>query len=283
MSMLLDRNNKMGSPSFHELKRQASFFFKEKIKTARLALTDVTAAELLTEEATNGEFWAPDTRTMSVISRAAFEVDDYWRIVDILHNRLTKFDRKTWRVSYKTLLLLDHLLTHGPLRVADEFQDDKEVIEKMGNFQFVDEKGFNWGLSVRNLSARIVNLLENELFLKEERARTRKLTRGIQGFGSFTSRRSPSHDGSFKGLNFRPCRRCNSDNSAQINQEYEFLAPDDNLLTDKRIHKAEKIYEDVSSGLENSGEIREDEYPVEDHPFCYSDHHTSESLLSTLE
>lgn len=142
---------------------------------------------------------------------------------------------------------------------------------------------FNWGLSVRNLSARIVNLLENELFLKEERARTRKLTRGIQGFGSFTSRRSPSHDGSFKGLNFRPCRRCNSDNSAQINQEYEFLAPDDNLLTDKRIHKAEKIYEDVSSGLENSGEIREDEYPVEDHPFCYSDHHTSESLLSTLK
>ena len=36
----------MGTPFFHEFKRQASFFFKEKIKTARLALTDVTPAQL---------------------------------------------------------------------------------------------------------------------------------------------------------------------------------------------------------------------------------------------
>lgn len=36
----------MGAPFFHEFKKQASFFFKEKIKTARLALTDVTPAQL---------------------------------------------------------------------------------------------------------------------------------------------------------------------------------------------------------------------------------------------
>jgi epsin len=36
----------MGTPSFHDLKKQASFFFKEKIKTARLALTDATPAQL---------------------------------------------------------------------------------------------------------------------------------------------------------------------------------------------------------------------------------------------
>jgi len=35
----------MGTP-FFEFKKQASFFLKEKIKTARLALTDVTPAEL---------------------------------------------------------------------------------------------------------------------------------------------------------------------------------------------------------------------------------------------
>ncbi|KAF2318792.1 hypothetical protein GH714_010744 [Hevea brasiliensis] len=280
MSILLDRNNKMGSPFFHEFKRQASFFFKEKIKTARLALTDVTPAELRSNK---WRFWAPDTRTLGVISRAAFEVDDYWRIVDILHNRLTKFDRKTWRVSYKTLLLLEHLLTHGPLRVADEFQSDKEVIREMESFQFVDEKGFNWGSSVRNLSARILKLLENELFLKEERARARKLTRGIQGFGSF-SHRSPLHDGSFKDLTFRTCTRCNSNYTEQINQEYEFLASDDNFLIEEKIHKPENIYEDVSPALESSGnKIREEECAVEDHPFCHSGHHTSESLISSLE
>ena len=41
----------------------------------------------MTEDATNGNMWPPDTRTIGVISRAAFEVDDYWRVVEILHKR----------------------------------------------------------------------------------------------------------------------------------------------------------------------------------------------------
>lgn len=41
----------------------------------------------LTEEATNGNPWAPDTRTLGSISKAAFELDDYTRIVEILHKR----------------------------------------------------------------------------------------------------------------------------------------------------------------------------------------------------
>jgi epsin len=45
MAMLLNKSSKMGSPLLHEFKRQASFL-KEKIKTARLALTDVTPTEL---------------------------------------------------------------------------------------------------------------------------------------------------------------------------------------------------------------------------------------------
>jgi len=56
--------------------------------------------------------------------------------------RLMKFDWKNWRVSWKTLLLLEHLLiTHGPLRVAEEFQCDKDAIKEMVSFQFVHENG----------------------------------------------------------------------------------------------------------------------------------------------
>ncbi|KAJ7012590.1 Epsin domain [Populus alba x Populus x berolinensis] len=91
MSILSKGNSSsnMGTPSFHELKKQASFFFKEKMKSARLALTDVTPAELLTEEVTSGNPWAPDNPTLASISRAAFEVDDFWRIVEILHKRFS--------------------------------------------------------------------------------------------------------------------------------------------------------------------------------------------------
>ncbi|XP_077239076.1 ENTH/VHS family protein [Tasmannia lanceolata] len=191
-------NNQMGTPFFHELKKQASFFFKEKIRTARLALTDVTPAQLLTEEATNGNPWGPDTRTMGLISRAAFEIDDYWRIVEILHNRFLRFDRKNWRESYKALILLEHLLTHGPESVAAEFHGDRDVIRELGRFQYIDERGFNWGLNMRKKSERILQLLEKGELLKEERNRARKISRGIEGFGSFCHRSSSSSDENFR-------------------------------------------------------------------------------------
>jgi epsin len=43
----------------------------------------------LTGEVTSGNPWAPDNPTLGSISRAAFEVDDFWRIVEILHKRFS--------------------------------------------------------------------------------------------------------------------------------------------------------------------------------------------------
>ncbi|KAJ4843053.1 hypothetical protein Tsubulata_026628, partial [Turnera subulata] len=239
--MLLNKNTKMGSPIIHELKKQASFFLKEKIKTARLALTDVTPVQQLTEEITNGDPWAPEARTMGAISRAAFEVDE-----------LMKFDRKTWRVCYKALLLLEHLLTHGPLRIAEEFQCDRHVVKEMGSFQFVDDKGFNWGLRVRNLSTRILKLLEDGQFRKDERARTRKITRDIQGFGSFSKRPSSdnnesfSDDGSLKGMGYRTYWRGNSYYSDGCGEENELAASKEKLLGEETTQENQHFHEDIS-------------------------------------
>lgn len=185
-----NNNGNTGGPIFQEFKKQASFFFKEKIKTARLALTDVTPAQLLTEEATNGNSSAPDTRTLKAISKAAFEVDDYFRIHEILRSRLVKFEKKNWRTSYQALIVIEHLMTHGPESVAKVFQADKDVIREMGCFQLIDEKGFNWGLNVRLKSEKILMLLEEGSLLKEERNRARKVSRGIEGFGSFSQKTS---------------------------------------------------------------------------------------------
>lgn len=243
-----NNNNKMGTPLFHEFKKQASFFFKEKIKTARLALTDVTPAELLTEEATSGNSWSPNTRTMGLISRAAFEVDDYWRIVEILHKRFSKFDKKDWRVSYNSLILLEHLLTHGPESAAKEFQSDKDVIKEMASFQYIDDKGFNWGLAVRKKSETISNLLERGPLLKEERDRARKLTRGIQGFGSF-SVRSSSSSSSAQGI----LRESSSFGGKRLNSQF-----DDQENRENHQHLSSNGEGSAKTGLDQSKIINED-------------------------
>ncbi|KAJ0248332.1 ENTH/VHS family protein [Hirschfeldia incana] len=207
----------MGTPSFLDLKKQASFFFKEKLKTARLVLTDVTPLQLMTEEATDGESCGPNTQTLGSISRAAFEFEDYLQIVSVLHKRLANFDQRNWRMAYNSLIVVEHLLTHGPESVSDEFQGDKDVISQMQTFQQIDEKGFNWGLSVRRKAEKVLKLLEKGDLLKEERKRARELSRGIQGFGSFNRKPSKNevlHESS-------AYRKCNSNFTKYIEDDQE--------------------------------------------------------------
>ncbi|KAE8660073.1 hypothetical protein F3Y22_tig00116958pilonHSYRG00029 [Hibiscus syriacus] len=77
----------MGTLLLNKIKEQASCFLQEKYRDARIAFTDVTAAELLTEDATNNDPWGPDVRTMTKISETSFNMEDYWRIVHIIHRR----------------------------------------------------------------------------------------------------------------------------------------------------------------------------------------------------
>ncbi|KAE8728003.1 U-box domain-containing protein kinase family protein isoform 1 [Hibiscus syriacus] len=260
MSTLSKNPSNMGYPFFHEFKKQASFFLKEKIKTARLALTDVTPAQLLTEEATNGNTWAPNTQTLGSISRAAFELDDYRRIVEILHQKLGNFERKTWRTSYNSLIVLEHLLTHGPESTAEEFQADQDSILKMQSFQYIDEKGFNWGLAVRKKSERVLKLLEKGPVLKEERNRARKLTRGIKGFGSFSQRSSSS---STQGIlqessSHLTYGRSNSDFIDHENQENQLPVTDKVDKTEWWNNETAPHEAETSSFKENMGPLKEE-------------------------
>ncbi|XP_018716452.2 epsin-3 [Eucalyptus grandis] len=127
---------------------------------------------------------------MTQIAEASYDIDDYWRVVDVLHRRLQSIDWKQWRQSYKTLVLLDFLLTHGPEEFAEEFEGDVTIIEELGAFQYVDEKGFNWGGNMHKKAEQIVKLLGDREALKKARLKALKITKEIQGFGSSTS--SPS-------------------------------------------------------------------------------------------
>ncbi|PIN24370.1 hypothetical protein CDL12_02903 [Handroanthus impetiginosus] len=297
MSILgsISNSGSMNGPIFHEFKKQASFFLKEKIKTARLALTDVTPAQLLAEEATNGNPGGPDARTLKMISRAAFEVDDYWRIVDILHKRLVRFDRRNWRASYKALIVLDYLLTHGPERVAEEFQSDADVIREMESLQHVDEKGFNWGVNVSKKCGRILKLLERGPLLKEERDKARKITRGIEGFGSFCIKTSSSP---------KTFDRCNSEFNDHTDHQDFFALSNENVMINTKTEKPliplspesskenlvpheEVLMRETNVSKPLLGERRDKDrinmLRGDDHPFDDAENGTSVSLLSTAD
>eukprot|EP00249_Psilotum_nudum_P018649 c26903_g1_i2 orf=521-1648(-) len=174
----------MGTLDIHEVKKRASFFLREKLSSARLALTDVTRIELLTEEVTNSDPWGPETRTMAAISDSAFEVDEYHRIVRVLHRRLQTIGQRCWQQRYKTLLVLEYLLTHGPECFIQELSCDKRCIEQLSHFSLTDERGIDQGIRVRKKADRILQFLNVTKFWKEERSRAQKISSGIHGFGS---------------------------------------------------------------------------------------------------
>ncbi|WOL16572.1 hypothetical protein Cni_G25359 [Canna indica] len=285
----------MGSPLFNELKKQASFFLKEKIRSARLVLTDVTPVQLLTEEATSGNSWSPDAMTMKRISRAAFEVDDYWRIVEILHKRFSKFDGKNWREAYNALILLEHLLIHGPESASVEFQFDREVIQEMSNFQFIDEKGFNWGLSVKNKAERVLKLLEKGPLRNEERARARQISRGIQGFGSFNLSCSSSAQSTEEESSNSRYGRSHSDcyeDYKQSEEKRKAWSPDDKL--DEQFKKtseaeetrfindnscAKRLVNEEQNHLMSLDKGKRVDCVKEDHPFSSLDQESMSLLL----
>ncbi|XP_028787951.1 ENTH domain-containing protein C794.11c-like, partial [Neltuma alba] len=277
---LSNNTSNMDSPLLHEIKKQASFFFKDKIKTARLKWTDVTPVELMTEEATSENPWPPETCNLGLISRGAFEVDDYERIVEILHKRLQKFDRSKWRASYKGLILLEHLLTHGPLRVPEEFRCDEDVIKEIGQLQYIDERGFNWGMRVRKLSERLVKLLENNEFLREERSRARQLSRGIEGFGSFNNQ-TWAINGS---INAFPSKKYEKNNSCCGFHEIEgqgIVNLDKKFSTGDGDKEKQRVHKNMDEKLlkqENKTNLEED-FKIE-HPFVDKESFAQASLLS---
>lgn len=120
------------------LKIKASYLLKDSLKIARLALVDVSNAELMTEEATNADEWGPTTTQMAEISCSINNSEDYLRIVHVLHERFALNTQKFWRQIHKSLILLEYLLCHGPEDLVMEFRQDKSRIEEFTCFEYVD-------------------------------------------------------------------------------------------------------------------------------------------------
>merc|ERR1711879_816472 len=80
---------------------------------------------------------------------------------------------KNWRHVYKALLVIDYLVKNGSERVTRQCKENIFAIETLKNFQFIDSKGKDEGLAVRERSQKLGDLLRNEDFLKSEREKAR--------------------------------------------------------------------------------------------------------------
>ncbi|KAG1361522.1 epsin-3 [Cocos nucifera] len=151
---------------------------------------------------------------------------------------------KEWRQSYKTLVLLEFLLTHGPEDMFEEFHCDINVIQQLGKLNYVDERGFNWGACMQNKSERILRLLSDQKQLQEARSKALKISKEIQGFGNLIV--SPSSSSSSTPSSSKTCRT--SSFSSYSLDSPTWNGEDDQSKQVQDHAAADKIPEDLERG-----------------------------------
>jgi hypothetical protein len=146
------------------IKKTVNESYKQ-VKSVALQYPDIKVKVL---EATSNEKWGPTGSQMAEIAQASYSYEYFPLIMETLWERIND-DGKNWRHVYKGLLVLEYLLRSGSPDVIREARVKAIEIQTLKDFQHIDETGKDAGLSVRQKSKFIVELLSDEERLEEER------------------------------------------------------------------------------------------------------------------
>lgn len=105
-------------------------FIKWGQKQVRQFALNLTETEVRVEEATNNDPWGPHGSEMSKIAEEALDSEKYREIMTVIARRLTDTG-ENWRHVYKALLLLEHLVKHGPTKVARDTLANSTILHQL--------------------------------------------------------------------------------------------------------------------------------------------------------
>ncbi|CAG7728913.1 unnamed protein product [Allacma fusca] len=154
-----------------------------------------TEIEAKVREATNDEAWGPTGTMKHELSQATFSYDQFPEVMGMLWKRIAENKRSPRRI-YKSLLLLHHLLLNGSDRVIRATQDRIYELRSLTEYHVVYEPGFSINsiippevtkdgeMNVRVKAKEIVELVQDEEKLREDRKKAKKNRDKYVGIGS---------------------------------------------------------------------------------------------------
>ncbi|KAI9436562.1 hypothetical protein H4582DRAFT_2112028 [Lactarius indigo] len=153
---------------------------------AKNVVLNVSEMEAKVREATNDDPWGASSTLMLEIAQGCFN-----EIMPCIYSQFMEKEARQWRQIYKALQLLEYLVKHGSERVVDDARSHVSTLKMLRSFHYIDEKGKDQGLNVRNRSRELVELLADVDKIRRERKeakanRTKYVGTGNDGF-SFSS------------------------------------------------------------------------------------------------
>ncbi|KAF9499095.1 ENTH-domain-containing protein [Pleurotus eryngii] len=162
---------------------------KSMYNQAKNVVLNVTEMEAKVREATNDDPWGASSTLMQDIAQGTFNFQQFNEIMPCIYARFMEKEARQWRQIYKALQLLEYIIKHGSERVVDDARSHISTIKMLRNFHYIDEKGKDEGINVRNRAKELVELLSDVEKIRTERRKAKankhKYTgTGNDGFGS---------------------------------------------------------------------------------------------------
>nr|XP_023847740.1 LOW QUALITY PROTEIN: clathrin interactor 1 [Salvelinus alpinus] len=181
---------------------------RELVDKATNVVMNYSEVETKVREATNDDPWGPSGQQMAEISRCTFMYEQFPEVINMMWNRMLRDNKKNWRRVYKSLLLLSHLIRNGSERVVTSAREHIYDLRSLESYHFVDENGKDQGVNVRQKVKEMVDLIQDDDRLREERKKAKKNKDkyiGVSsdsiggGFSRYNSSSSGGNEGSSRG------------------------------------------------------------------------------------
>lgn len=160
-----------------------------------------TEIEAKVREATNDDTWGPHGTIMAEIARYTYTYEHFPEVMSMLWKRMLHENKKNWRRIYKSLLLLTYLVKNGSERVVTNTRDHIYDLRQLESFSHFDEYGKDQGINIRHKVKDLVELVQDDDRLKQERKRSKKNRDKYKGVSSedYTRNYSDRYDSEPRG------------------------------------------------------------------------------------
>ncbi|XP_054264899.1 telomere length regulation protein TEL2 homolog isoform X1 [Macrosteles quadrilineatus] len=143
----------------------------DKVTNVVMNYTDIEAK---VREATNDDPWGPTGVLMQEVAQATMTYEHFPEVMTMLWKRMLQDNRKNWRRTYKALLVLNYLVRNGSERVVTSAREHIYDLRGMENYTFVDEFGKDQGINVRHKVKELIDFIQDDDKLREERKKAKK-------------------------------------------------------------------------------------------------------------
>ncbi|CAG0885711.1 unnamed protein product [Darwinula stevensoni] len=152
--------------------------------TSTNVVMNYTETEAKVREATNDEAWGPTGAILQnyiyilldwqELAQATFTYEQFPEVMGMLWKRMLQDNRKNWRRTYKSLVVLQYLLRNGSERVVTSSREHVFDLRSLENYSFIDEQGKDQGLNIRHKVKDLIAFIQDDERLREERKKAKK-------------------------------------------------------------------------------------------------------------